>query len=125
MNRSYILKLGNVSIRCNKYEILISKGQEPDPSYKKCDSSVLEDILINLKHLVTHSRDKVILYFDDENKHVYRDDRFNIIIYRNIIYLTLSSKQSRLDPLYNQVSGVDSLLNHLNDFFARRCLSVK
>lgn len=117
MNRSYILKWGNVSIRCNKYEILISKGQETDPSYKKCDSSVLEDILINLKHLVTHSRDKVILYFDDENKHVYRDDRFNIIIYRNIIYLTLSSKQSRLDPLYNQVSGVDSLLNHLNDFF--------
>lgn len=35
MNKSYLLKCKNVAIRCNKYEILISKGPEPDPSYKK------------------------------------------------------------------------------------------
>ena len=116
MNKSYLLKCKNVAIRCNKYEILISKGPKPDPSYKKCDSSVLEDILINLKHLVKYTRDKVILYYDDENKHNYRDDRFNILIWENKIYISHSCKNSRIDPLNKYVSGVDSILNHLNDF---------
>ena len=120
MNKSYLLKCGDVSIRCNKYEIFISKGPAPDPSYKKCDISVLNDIVSNIKHLVINSREKVILYFDDENKHIYRDDRFDLRIRSNSIYISHSYKNSKLDSSSKYVSEVDSLLNQLNDF-----LSVK
>ena len=116
MNKYYYLKCGDVAIRCNRYEILISKGPEPDPSYKKCDSSVLKDIISNLQHLVTHSRDKLILYFEDEDKHIYRDNMFDLLICRNRIYISHSYKKSKLDFSSKYVSGVDSLLNHLNEF---------
>lgn len=116
MNKSYLLKCKNVAIRCNRYEILISKGPEPDPSYKKCDSSVLKDIISNLQLLVTHSRDKLILYFEDDDKHIYRDDRFDLLICRTRIYISHSYKKSKLDFSSKYVSEVDSLLNQLNNF---------
>lgn len=34
MNKYYYLKCGDVSIRCNKYEILLAKGHTVDSSYK-------------------------------------------------------------------------------------------
>lgn len=93
MNKSYLLKCGYISIRCNKYEILIARGHTVDSSYKECDKSVLKDIVNRIEDLVINSSLKSIIYTYHDKKHIYRDGRFCIIIFEgmNTVYIKQSS----------------------------------
>lgn len=113
MNKSYLLKCGDVSIRCNKYEILLAKGHTIDSSYKECEKSVLKDI-VNWIDLVINSSLKSIIYTYYDKKHIYRDGRFCIIIFEgiNTVYLKQSS-ELQSDVKDKQLSNVDIFLKQL------------
>ena len=92
MNKYYYLKCGDVAIRCNRYDILLTRdpNTDSDSSYKKCDYSVLQTIVNQIKDLVIYSSEKSIIYCDSTKQHIYIDGRFCIIIFeaRNTVYLT-------------------------------------
>jgi hypothetical protein len=114
MNKYYYLKCGDVSIRCNKYEILLAKGHTVDSSYKECDKSVLKDIVNRIEDLVINSSFKSIIYTYYDKKHIYRDGRFCIIIFEgiNTVYLKQSSGL-KSDVIDKQISNVDIFLKQL------------
>ena len=117
MNKSYLLKCKDVSIRCNKYEILLARDPNTDACYKECDYSVLQTIVNQIKDLVIYSSEKSIIYCDSTKQHIYIDGRFCIIIFeaRNTVYLTPTKRLHNESNLSDtQTSGVNAFLNQLN-----------
>lgn len=117
MNKSYLLKCKDVSIRCNRYEILLARDPTTDSCYKECDYSVLQTIVNQIKDLVIYSSEKSIIYCDSTKQHIYIDGRFCIIIFeaRNTVYLTPTKRlhtESNFTDI--QTSGVNAFLNQLN-----------
>lgn len=117
MNKSYLLKCKDVSIRCNRYEILLARDPNTDSCYKECDYSVLHTIVNQIKDLVIYSSEKSIIYCDSTKQHIYIDGRFCIIIFeaRNTVYLTPTKRlhtESNFTDI--QTSGVNAFLNQLN-----------
>lgn len=117
MNKSYLLKCKDVSIRCNRYEILLARDQNTDSCYNECDYSVLQTIVNQIKDLVINSSEKSIIYCDSTKQHIYIDGRFCIIIFedRNTVYLTPTKRlhtESNFTDI--QTSGVNAFLNQLN-----------
>ena len=117
MNKSYLLKCKDVSIRCNRYEILLARDPNTDSCYKECDYSVLQTIVNQIKDLVIYISEKSIIYCDSTKQHIYIDGRFCIIIFeaRNTVYLTPTKRlhtESNFTDI--QTSGVNAFLNQLN-----------
>lgn len=115
MNKSYLLKCKDVSIRCNRYEILLARDRLS--CYKECDYSVLQTIVNQIKDLVIYSSEKSIIYCDSTKQHIYIDGRFCIIIFedRNTVYLTPTKRlHTESNFTDNQTSGVNAFLNQLN-----------
>ena len=117
MNKSYLLKCKDVSIRCNRYEILIARDTNTESCYKECDYSVLQTIVNQIKDLVIYSSEKSIIYCDSTKQHIYIDGRFCIIIFeaKNTVYLTPTKRlhtESNFTDI--QTSGVNAFLNQLN-----------
>ena len=117
MNKSYLLKSKDVSIRCNRYEILLTRDPNTESCYKECDYSVLQTIVNQIKDLVIYSSEKSIIYCDSTKQHIYIDGRFCIIIFeaRNTVYLTPTKRlHTETNSTDTQTSGVNAFLNQLN-----------